>query len=138
MPPAPSPGSQASRFTPGERAARVRFRRAVALMLMTLVLPGSAQLVAGNRKVGLDRAADLGGAAGLARRDAGRRAASGTGIFFQLALDPAALLWLRLLLMALAIGWALLFFDAWRLGQPLTLNMAHRRAAIGVNGVLCF
>ena len=35
-----------------ERAARVRFRRAVALMAMTLVLPGSAQLACGNRRVG--------------------------------------------------------------------------------------
>src|SRR5690242_3107842 len=29
-----------------------QFRRAVILMLMTLVLPGSAQLVAGNKRVG--------------------------------------------------------------------------------------
>jgi LCP family protein required for cell wall assembly len=104
-------------------------------MLMTLVLPGSAQLVAGNRKVGLialriwavlvvSLVATL--VAGVLWH----------GLFFQLAFDTAALLWLRLLLMALAIGWALLFFDAWRLGQPLTLNLAHRRAAIGVNGVL--
>ena len=33
-------------------AARVRFRRAVSLMVMTLLVPGSAQLVAGNRRVG--------------------------------------------------------------------------------------
>src|SRR6478752_9525460 len=137
MPPAPSPGSQASRFTPGERAARVRFRRAVALMLMTLVLPGSAQLVAGNRKVGrialriwavLLLSTFLTLLAGVIWH----------GIFFRLAFDTAALLWLRLLLTALAIGWAYLFVDAWRLGQPLTLSMGHRRAAIGVNGVLCF
>src|SRR5687768_8467891 len=53
MPPDPSPGllDRPARSA-GDRAARVRFRRAVALMLMTLVLPGSAQLVAGNRKVG--------------------------------------------------------------------------------------
>ena len=30
----------------------MRFRRAIALMAMTLVAPGSAQLVAGNRKIG--------------------------------------------------------------------------------------
>ena len=44
MPPVSSPGSLDSRvprFTAGDRAARVRFRRAMALMLMTLVLPGS-------------------------------------------------------------------------------------------------
>src|SRR3954449_9882686 len=38
--------------TAQERAARVRFRRAVALMAMTFVLPGSAQLACGNKKVG--------------------------------------------------------------------------------------
>ena len=37
-----------------ERAARIRFRRALSLMAMTLVAPGSAQLAAGgNRRVGL-------------------------------------------------------------------------------------
>ena len=45
---------------------------------------------------------------------------------------------LRLALMALAIGWALLFMDAWRLGQPLGLQRQHRLAVVGVNGVLCF
>ena len=37
---------------PCDRAARVRYRRALMLMVMTLVVPGSAQLVAGNRRVG--------------------------------------------------------------------------------------
>ena len=45
----------------------------------------------------------------------------------------------RLVLMALAVGWALLFMDAWRLGQPLGLQQRqHRLAVVGVNGVLCF
>ena len=53
MPPVSSPGShdshrQGPRSSAGDRAARVRFRRAIALMVMTLALPGSAQLVAGN------------------------------------------------------------------------------------------
>ena len=52
MPPVPPPGSQPTRFTTLDRAQRVRFRRAVTLMLMTLVLPGSAQLVSGRRRVG--------------------------------------------------------------------------------------
>ena len=30
----------------------MRYRRALMLMVMTLVVPGSAQLVAGNRRVG--------------------------------------------------------------------------------------
>ena len=53
----PSPGllddqDHRPRAESADRAARVRFRRAVTLMLMTLLLPGSAQLVAGNKRVG--------------------------------------------------------------------------------------
>src|SRR3954463_14284842 len=50
-----SPGTLdhlAGRATAGDRAARVRYRRALMLMVMTLVVPGSAQLVAGDRRVG--------------------------------------------------------------------------------------
>src|SRR3982751_2719550 len=53
--PAPSPGLLGPvmhRATTVDRAARVRYRRALMLMVMTLVVPGSAQLVAGNRTVG--------------------------------------------------------------------------------------
>ena len=57
---------------------------------------------------------------------------------FWLVSDPRRAADLRLALMALAVGWAALFFDAWRLGQPLTLRMSHRRAAVGINGILCF
>jgi LCP family protein required for cell wall assembly len=40
--------------------------------------------------------------------------------------------------MSLAVGWAALLVDAWRLGQPLSLSLNHRRTVVGVNGVLCF
>src|SRR6478609_3318497 len=98
MPPAPSPGSTTSRFTPGERAARVRFRRALALMTMTLVLPGSAQLVAGNRKVGLV-ALRIWAVLLLTFVSTLVAAAVWHGVFFRLVFDPAALLALRLVLM---------------------------------------
>ncbi|GAA4371849.1 hypothetical protein GCM10023146_21600 [Nocardioides caricicola] len=133
MPPVPSPGSQ---LTAGDRAARVRFRRAMALMLATLVLPGSAQIVAGNRRVGWIalRTWFVVVVVFLATMVAGLFHHQ---LFFRLGTDTAALFWLRLVLMGLAIGWALLFFDAWRIGQPLSLAMGHRRAVVGVNGVLC-
>jgi polyisoprenyl-teichoic acid--peptidoglycan teichoic acid transferase len=138
-PPAASPGlltgTDPAARTPGDRAARVRFRRAVALMLMTLVLPGSAQLVAGNRQVGR-----------VALRTwillvAGTLVACALGLVwngfaFWLVSDPRVLGLLRLVLMGLAVGWAALFIDAWRIGQPLTLLTQHRRAVVGVNGVL--
>jgi LCP family protein required for cell wall assembly len=120
-----------------ERAARIRFRRALSLMAMTLLAPGSAQLVAGgNRRVGLlalrvwlgTWVAVLVGSVAVAL-DHGLALTLGSTTWF--------LLLLRLALLVGAVGWALLFMDAWRLGQPLSLGLAHRRAVVGVNGVLC-
>jgi LCP family protein required for cell wall assembly len=115
----------------------VRFRRAITLLLMTLLLPGSAQLVAGRREVG---------------RIAVRVWLSVVvtvlfvvvlgllwhGFVFWLVSNTVVLGFVRLLLCALAIGWALLFLDAWRLGQPLELLQKQRLAMVGLNGVLCF
>lgn len=141
MPPVSSPGlhdrpSQAPRFSAGDRAARVRFRRAMALMVMTLVLPGSAQLVAGNARVGrialriwfgILVAALTTFVVGIAWHE----------LVFWLVSNTLMLGLLRFALMLAAIGWAALFVDAWRIGQPLTLMMGHRRAVVGVNGFLC-
>jgi polyisoprenyl-teichoic acid--peptidoglycan teichoic acid transferase len=144
MPPVSSPGSGASaaRTVPygGSQdiaLSRVRFRRAITLVIMTLLVPGSAQLVAGRRAVGR-----------LALRV--WLACWGVlitvvllglvwhGLIFWLASSTAALGVIRLLLCALAVGWALLFLDAWRLGQPLELRQQQRLAMVGLNGVLCF
>ena len=120
-----------------ERAARVRFRRALTLMAFTLVVPGSAQLVAGNRHVGRIAVrvwlVTLGVLAFL-----GIRLLLDRSYALTLALNPTFLLVLRLYLIAGAIAWAALFIDAWRIGQPLSLRMQHRRAVVGINGVLCF
>ena len=45
---------------------------------------------------------------------------------------------IRFGLMVLAVGWAYLFVDAWRLGEPLALRQKQRLAMVGINGVLCF
>ncbi|WP_183099015.1 LCP family protein [Nocardioides pelophilus] len=126
-----------SRLHIAERAARVRFRRALALMAMTLVAPGSAQLVAGNRQVGrIALRIWLGslvvGALVLGVMLADRQ------IGFRLATNADLLLVLWLALIAGAVGWAALFVDAWRIGRPLSLRIEHRRAIVGVNGLLCF
>ncbi|MBM7519288.1 LCP family protein [Nocardioides nitrophenolicus] len=120
-----------------ERAARVRFRRALTLMAFTLVVPGSAQLIAGNRAIGrlalriwLFSLATLLAVAAWSWHD--------KGFALSLAFSPTAMLVIRLYLIAGALGWAALFVDAWRIGQPLSLRMPHRRAVVGVNGVLCF
>jgi LCP family protein required for cell wall assembly len=127
----------AARATAGDRAARVRYRRALMFMVMTLAVPGSAQLVAGHRRVGR-----------LATRVWATLLAAGL-VFVVLAAfdheyvfwfvsDPTALAVVRLGLMVLAVCWALLFLDAWRIGQPLSLTLGHRRAVVGLNGILCF
>jgi LCP family protein required for cell wall assembly len=117
--------------------ARVRFRRAITLLLMTLFLPGSAQLVAGRREVG--RIAlrvwlcVVGGLAAVVLLGLVWH-----GFVFWLASNTVVLGFVRLLLCALAVGWAVLFIDAWRLGQPLELLQKQRLAMVGLNGVLCF
>jgi len=140
-PPVSSPGSDhlagPPRASAADRAARVRFRRALSLMAMTLVIPGSAQLTAGNRKVG--RAAVSIWFALLAiGLVTGVVLLVSPAVAVTLATETWLLLLVRLALMAGAIGWAYLFVDAWRIGQPLTLGLGHRRAIVGVNGLLCF
>ncbi len=120
-----------------ERAANVRFRRAMSLMVMTLFAPGSAQLLAGNRRVGLIALRIWVGllAVGLVALVA---VVLDRGLIFQVAFDATLLLFLRIGLLVGAVAWAALFVDAWRLGQPLSYGLAHRRATVGVNGLLCF
>src|SRR5690349_20480787 len=106
-----------ARTTCADRAARVRYRRAVALLVMTLVLPGSAQLVAGNAKVG--RLA-LRIWFGLVLLVLGFLAMSLRDHEYALHTftKPSVLQAMRLGLMALAVAWAALLVDAWRIGQP--------------------
>jgi LCP family protein required for cell wall assembly len=119
---------------PGALSPAMRTRRAVTLLLMTLFVPGSAQVTAGNRKLGrvglriwfsvlalgvlllvayfLDRAFVI-------------------GLFAR----PLFLLVLIAALIVLALVWATLFFDAWRLGAP-KLQTAGARRGIAVLTVL--
>ena len=135
-----SPGlleSTLDRATADDRAAGVRYRRALMLMVMTLVVPGTAQLVAGNRRVGRI-ATRLWAVLVVSALGSLVLAALWHEYAFWLVFNTTALGYLRLGLMVLAIGWAALFVDAWRIGQPLTLSLNHRRTVVGVNGVLCF
>jgi LCP family protein required for cell wall assembly len=111
--------------TPRYRAEGVKLRRGLALLLMTLVLPGSAQVAAGNRRLG--RAA--------MRVWAGFWAAAVlAGLFVLVARSatitaitaPGTLRVLQVLLVLLGIGWALLFLDAWRVSRPPELARRHR------------
>lgn len=120
-----------------ERAARVRFRRAMSLMVMTLVAPGSAQLLAGNRRVGIVALRIWVGCLALGAVTLVAVLLDRSLVYWMVS-DVTLLLFVRIALLLGAVGWAALFIDAWRIGQPLSYGLAHRRATVGVNGVLCF
>ncbi|WP_423447785.1 LCP family protein [Kocuria sp. KSNUG] len=110
-------------------APATRTRRAWWLLGATLLVPGSAQLVAGNRRLG-------------------RAAVRVTALVWALLL-AALVLWfvwrtavvwvftgavtslvLMVVLVALAIGWVLLWFDTLRIIRPGLLSTGMRRAVI--------
>lgn len=94
---------------------RLRFKRALLLSLMTLVVPGSAQLAVGRKAVGafamtvwLAIVAAGGALLWRARTDK-------AGVI-DLITNPDYLQYVRFGLIAVALLWVLLFIDAWRLG----------------------
>jgi len=122
---------------PQERSERVKLRRGLTFLGMTLLLPGSAQIAAGHRAVGR-----------LALR-------VWIGIWVLLALVALlALVWrsgaialvtsgvtLRLVqvgLVVLGVGWGLLFLDAWRISRPPELARRHRLGFAVLNLALVF
>lgn len=116
-------------------ADRTVFRRGLALTVMTLLMPGSAQLVLGSKRVGRIAiriwlavlvVAVLVLVTGYFWR----------GGLFSLVTNPRVLWMARLALIAGAIGWAFLLLDAWRLSRPLEMHRAHRLWMTGLNGAL--
>src|SRR3954454_10077249 len=121
----------------GRSTSGVQFRRAVVLMLMTLVMPGSAQLAAGRKDVGRVALRIWLGLIATCVVLLGLGMLSSSFVFWLLS-NAFFLGLVRLVLIAMAIGWAFLFIDAWRIGDPLALRQKQRLAMVGINGVLCF
>jgi LCP family protein required for cell wall assembly len=133
----PVVGHPAARPGSDDRLARMRFRRAITLMVMTLVVPGSAQLVAGRRKVGRAALRAWLGLVGVVVLVV-LVGLVWPGFVFWLLSNTLVLGVVRFGLLALAVGWAVLFIDAWRIADPLELGRRQRLAVVGINGVLCF
>lgn len=116
---------------------RLHLRRALGRLLMTLILPGSAQLASGNKRLGR-----------LAMRT--YAVLWGQLLLFLLLLlvnrgAALALITARpvtvaisIVVVAAGIGWALLTLDAWRVSKPLELNAGHRRIFAGTALILAF
>jgi polyisoprenyl-teichoic acid--peptidoglycan teichoic acid transferase len=114
---------------------RMRRRRAFALVALTLFLPGSAQLVAGNRQLGrfaircwlsLLVCIAVVGAGFLVSQS----------LLIGLLGRSWVLTVLQAVLAGLAVLWAVLFVDAWRLGRPNSLVVRARRVLTAVTAAL--
>ena len=116
--------------------SRIRFRRAIALSLMTVLLPGSAQLAAGNKRLGWIVIRTV-VALAVTLLLVGLISAVFNSFAFWLLTNTFILGLVRLVLIGLALGWAFLIVDAWRLGDPLSLQRKQRLVMVGLNAGLC-
>jgi len=110
---------------PASASAPVRTKRAFVLLLMTLLLPGSAQLVAGDRRLGRIalRATFTVWALALLMLVL---ALFNRSLLLALLTHPVASLVLIVFLLALAAGWALLFVNTFRIIRPVLLAPGMR------------
>ncbi len=113
--------------TPGE--ARRNRRRAVTLLGLTVVVPGSAQLAAGNRRLGRFALRVWLGLAVTAVLLALLALVSRTAVLTVLT-HRWTLVVLQVVLLGFAALWAVLLVDAWRLGHPDRLPRRDRRALL--------
>jgi LCP family protein required for cell wall assembly len=123
----------AARAEAARKSEAVRFRRALTLLAMTLVLPGSAQLMRGSKAVG--RAALRVDAMLVAIALGGFLVLGKQGVV-ELGFEPAALIFFQVCAVVLGLCWLALFVDAWRLGRPPTLLRGHRMTAAVLSLVL--
>ncbi len=110
---------------PSGASAPVRTKRAFVLVLLTLFVPGSAQIVAGDRKLGrialrvtitVWALALLTLIIALVNRS----------LLLSLATHPVGSLFIIVILVALALGWAFLFLNTLRIIRPALLAPGMR------------
>ncbi|MDQ0822140.1 LCP family protein required for cell wall assembly [Arthrobacter sp. V4I6] len=114
---------------PSGAAAPVLTKRAFLLVLMTLLVPGSAQIAAGNRRLG--RAAlRITLVVWALALSAVVLLLTTRSTLINLITNPIASLLLVVGLAALALGWAALFYNTLRLIRPVLLKPQLRPAVV--------
>jgi LCP family protein required for cell wall assembly len=114
---------------PVSASPQVRTKRAFVLVLMTLLVPGSAQLVAGDRKLG--RAAlRVTLCAWAALVLAVLLLVVNRTLLINIITHPVASLAIIIVMVALAAGWAVLFINTLRLIRPVLLAPPVRPAVV--------
>jgi LCP family protein required for cell wall assembly len=114
---------------PSGASSPVRTKRAFVLLLMTLLVPGSAQIVAGNRKLGRNvlRVTLVVWAVLVATV---LLLVINRALLINVITDPFASLAIIVVLVALALGWAFLFINTLRLIRPVLLAPRARPAVV--------
>lgn len=114
---------------PVSASPQVRTKRGFVLVLMTLLVPGSAQLVAGDRKLG--RAAlRVTLCAWAALVLAVILLLVNRSLLISIITNPLASLAIVIVMAALAVGWAILFINTLRLIRPVLLAPPARPAVV--------
>ncbi|QHK21987.1 LytR family transcriptional regulator [Pseudarthrobacter psychrotolerans] len=119
---------------PSSASVPVRTKRGFALVLMTLLVPGSAQIVAGDRKLGRI-ALRVTLSAWVLLAAAVLLLVVNRTLLINIITNQFASLVIILVLVALALGWAFLFINTLRLIRPVLLAPAAR-PAVGIALVL--
>lgn len=119
---------------PSNASAPVRTKRAFALVLMTLLVPGSAQIVAGDRRLGRN-ALRVTLCAWAVLAATVLLLLLNRSLLINIITNPFTSLLIILVLVALALGWAFLFINTLRLIRPVLLAPAAR-PAVGIALVL--
>ena len=114
---------------PSGASSPVRTKRAFVLVLMTLLVPGSAQIVAGDRKLGrLALRVTLGVWAVLVATVL--LLVLNRTLLINIITNSIASLVIIVVLVALALGWAFLFVNTLRLVRPVLLAPGARPAVV--------
>lgn len=111
---------------------RVRFRRALALCLMTIVVPGSAQIALGKKIIGWLAVAVWVGALGTVGVLYWKLRTDRAQVLTWFT-DPDILLAVRVGMVVLVLLWVALFIDACRLGSPFRLTFVRGAVITIVN-----
>lgn len=114
---------------PSGAGPRVLVKRALLLIVMTLLVPGSAQIAAGNRRLGRN-ALKVTFTAWVLLAIALVLLLASRSTLINIIANAAASLVLVIVLVALAVGWAVLFLNTLRLIRPGLLEPRPRAAVV--------
>ena len=114
---------------PVSASPQVRTKRGFVLVLMTLLVPGSAQLVAGDRRLGRAALRVTLGVWALLVLAVVLLLVNRT-LLINIITNPFASLAIIIVMVALAAGWAVLFINTLRLIRPVLLAPPSRPAVV--------